>query len=291
MFITSVLKIFYLYLGYVFLTLDREADQGGGPQSTTSIIYDKIFKYLITSSIMVPGLFIFQFRFFMSEYRRVKISRDSEQEAEEKKKENGVEKEIDDSYLHMTQGMLNKFWERPQMDFDSNYTVLYSIIFLNAMVGMNAPLLLPPLMIFLFLVIGGINRRLLYSRYRRPSFELRNLGDHMIRRLILVPKMMTLLAYSFYPVGSALEQLMIRILHFSLMLIFFFNFDFLLNQFEKFVERRCMGSPGRREKFYSENSSGFGSDYESEYLGVKRSHKVDSSMSAEVSENFGENPM
>ena len=177
------------------------------------------------------------------------------------------------------------------MNFDRKYTTLYSLIFLNASISVVSPLLIPLLLLVTFGVFAAIDLKLTYSRYKRPSFEIRSLEKHMIRRLILVPKLISFWMMNLVFQGIRPETWFEKIFAYFLIVLFFTNFDFILNQFEKFVERRCMGSPGRREKFYSENSSGFGSDYESEYLGVKRSHKVDSSMSAEVSENFGENPM
>ena len=259
-FITAVLKVFYLYLGYVFLTLDKLIDDKNKNITPFGIIADKVVKYLLTSSYLVPGLFFFQFRYLYSACRRYKIGR-----VFEKKKQG---EPIESRYLYLTQGMLNVYYERPDMGLDSKYTQVYSLIFLNGFAGLDSPLLTTPLMSFLMVVTAAIDLKLIYSRYKRPCHEFKNLSDNMMTRLILLSKMLTLVLLlvnisSKFTLGPVQGVLL-----FVLLCLVLVNFDLVLKVFENYVKNRCLEKPFKRCKTYEENADRSVVDYESEYKGL-----------------------
>ena len=269
-FLSAVLKTFYLYLGYQFtafssgkIPLDFKNYVNQADIDATA----KVIKYLITCSYLDSTLLVITFGFCLSHFRRYRIS------STFKKKQNG--EDVDSKYLHLTQGMLNKYYERPDMDLDTKYTLIYSLVFLNGYIAMDAPLLTTPLTFAVVLIASIVSLKLTYSRYKRPCHQLKNLRDHMIRRLILLPKMMTLQYIPFfstaYVQGTPLLQLIQFAFYGGLLSLMFVNFDSFLNLYEKIVKSRCLLSPNRSIKYFSDNAERFEVDYRTEYLGLNPS--------------------
>ena len=277
-FLTSILKSLYLYLSYSFLYSGQYKIQRKDniDENNRTFTFGKIFNYLLTSTFLVPLLSICQFKYFISEIKRWVIETDF------KKQREGTLKR-DSKYFHMTQKMLNDYWERPDVDLDSKYTLFYSLIFLNSFFGFSAPLIMTPLIFLVIVMVSLIMLKLIYSRYKKPDFELRNLGNHMIRRLIIVPKTMTLCVSVEKAMNGFFGNKRVQnVIFYFLAALFLVNFDFVLNHFEKFVERRCMSSPGRTKKLYSDNSMRFDVDYEIEYLGLKKFRAIELKKEDEV---------
>ena len=275
-FISAVLKVFYLYLGYAFLSINELVDKHQKTDNAFIIVTDKVVNYLLTCSYLVPGLFIFQVKYIYSVYMRYRIKRVFD------KKNRGDD--VESKYLHLTQGMLNKYYERPDMGLDLKYSQIYSFVFLNSIAGLKCPLLTSPLIFFLIVVTGGIYLKLIYSRYKRPCHEFKNLSDNMMRRLILLPKMLTLglliaNIYSGFTMGTFQEVILL-----ILLALFFVNFDFVLMVVENYVKNKCLENPFKRCKNYEENVPRFVVDYESEYRGLNH---VRERMSRETIVNEG----
>ena len=223
---------------------------------------DKILKFLLLSTFLSPGLLIFQFKHVLFAYERYKINKFF-------KKRDVEGEEVDCKYFYQTQGMLNEYYERPDMQIDSKYTLVYSVTFLYAFQGLIAVLPSTLLILVSLIVFALIDMKLIYSRYRKPSHESKNLGDHMIRRLIMFPKILTARFHDVTIRGTGIVKL---IECFNLVIVFVLlvvDFNFLLKKLENFVERRFLASSERVEKRYSEHRKRFVIDYESEYTGVK----------------------
>ena len=270
-FLTSVLKVFYVFLGYVFVSYNAEIEtnnSGTGLISLYSELSNKILKYLIMASFLSPSLLVFQYKHLCLAYERYKIKQNFNKRDKEEEK-------VDSKYFYLTQGMLNEYYERPDMQIDTKYTLVYSVIFLYALLGYTAPILTSVLIFLAIIAISLIDMKLMYSRYKKPQHDNKNLSDHMIRRLIAVPKLVTHLFWGVQMRGTGTELLIETIFRYSLGFLFLVNFNFVLKKLENYVEMRHLTSAVRRERHYSEQCSIFETDYESEYKGVKRSVKRD----------------
>ena len=269
-FISAILKIFYLFIGYFFLGVDKVVDEKSNQFLAAFVeISDKALKYIVTSSYLVPTLFIFQVRYLLTAFQRSRVRRALRNAKHTKNGKN------DSEYLHMTQGMVNELWERPDIDLDTKYTTLYSLMFLYTQISGSSPLVIPLLLLFVFIVYLFVEQKLIYSRYKKPEYEIRSFERNMIRRLILIVKLISFKAENLPLEGENVVLSGIKMILFNLLpVIVFVNFDFVLNRLERSVERRYMCSPSRTKKLYSDNSPGFDVDYESEYLGLKRSRRA-----------------
>ena len=263
-FITALLKVFYLYMGYIFIIYNIKIAQSLEVALSMEWIYetgDKIVMYLITCSILGPSLEIFKIGYLYSAFTRYRI-----RQLFAKREEKGVV--IDCKYFHLTQGMLNNYFERPEMLMDRKYTLIYSLVFLQFFLAVTAPMLCCLLLLFVISVGAVIDLYLVYTRYRRPKRDMEELADESFRRLILLPKMYTL-HFCIPPfTGTPFQRQLEFIFILSLFVLVFVDFDFLLKFFERWVERRLSVGLARTEKRYQDHFSRFLVNYESKYQGV-----------------------
>ena len=210
---------------------------------------NKMLLYLVTGLYLTPLLLVFDFEYFLSILTRIWISRQLEPEGTR----------ACSQYYWMTQEQLNLYFEKPDCEVELKYLRNLSLIIFMGNSCLLAPLLASALIFLTILTTSVIELYLFYYRYKRSKRPPKKLTDHMIRRLILLPKIIT---YSVLGLHLSLKIDLYTICLF----LCFVDFNKLLERFEGYIEFRLIQTK-ESLKSYSKSKRRFQTDYRHQYEG------------------------
>ena len=266
-FISACLKYCYVLFGnfcvaFTEMVISDKINLPKNQQVDYAVAYtgNKFVIYMITSLYLRPLITYFHPKFVIATFYRWRISKAFKMA---KNDQDGSKKPS--KFLCMTQGMLTKYYDRPEPKLEKKYSLAYFMMLVLALSTMFAPLLIPPL-IFLILVINSVIEIGLFSeRYKPPIRDTKNLSDSVFRRMILVPKLITY----FYPVvyGTARNKLnnpWIGLIFLANGIMILCNFEAIFSRMKRNIERKHISRNFKYCKVYERCKKGFGTDYEKE---------------------------
>ena len=162
----------------------------------------------------------------------------------------------------MTLGMINKYFERLKPEIDLKYSSIFFMMLYLAFSSFFSPLLLPTMIGTTIIVVGLIQLKLFYSRYKEPLYNTKRLNDSMFRRLILFPKLCYISNVVMF-IKDMKNQ------NWSLLILFLFNFNWIFSAIKVKTEERFFNKYKKTRKRYEEYERHFLTDYDLENPATK----------------------
>ena len=275
-FLASLIQVFYLYISIVVQAFNGVIDDHGSGQlkiitlfvKAASLLSDKILGYMSTTLFLKPLLLIFEFDFWVNAYHRTKIRRVLNRlKWLSKKKQSDV---VRSRYAYWSHEKAKRCFARPEIVMELKYTTNYSIMLFFALTTFNAPILTAPLAFLIILITFSTDWWLVLSRSKKPSPSVECLGERMIRRLVMVPRLTIFSICKFLAAKSKGTLYLSDWALLALTITMFINVGSIFKIVENNYKKRISSSRRQKVIHYEDIQGSFRNDYQTLYKGLRQ---------------------